>query len=161
MSATAVRNMHLKCMVLLPLLVSVQFFASAVPSGFIAEVVTSQRAISGTFAPNPRNNWQPMLMLVSKEGQVSVVENPDDSPEAMVVLDLDGKMCTNTERGLQTIALHPKFEENLYVYLYYTKFKKDCLDDESDDGPWNVLERFVMSAKTLELDYDSREQIWR
>ncbi len=143
------------------LLISLNNFVSAVPSGFIVDSVSDQNAISGTFAPNPRNNWLPMLMLVSKEGTVSVLENPDDSQDFTVILDLDGKMCTNTERGLQTIAVHPQFEENRYVYLYYNKFKEGCLDDDSDDGPWNVLARFVMDAETLELDYDSREEIWR
>jgi glucose/arabinose dehydrogenase len=143
------------------LLTSMNCLVSAVPSGFIVDVVSSQNAISGTFAPNPRNNWQPMLMLVSKEGKVTVLEDPDNSDEFTVIIDLDGKMCTNTERGLQTIAVHPQFEENRFVYLYYNLYKDECLDDDSNDGPWNVLSRFVMDDETLELDYDSREEIWR
>lgn len=143
------------------LLISVNWFVSAVPSGFIVDVVSHQNAITGTFAPNPRNNWQPMLMLVSKEGKVSLLEDPDNSDDYSVILDLDGKMCTNRERGLQTIAVHPQFEENRFVYLYYNMFREGCLDDDSDGGPWNVLARFVMDEQTLQLDYDSREEIWR
>jgi hypothetical protein len=135
--------------------------ASALPSGFIAEVVTDRRAITGTFAPNPRKNHKPMLMLVSKEGVVSVVENPDDSPDSFVILNLAGKMCTNTERGLQSITIHPEFAKNRYVYLYYNKFKDGCLADKSDNGPYNVVARFVMDPETLLLAYETREEIWR
>lgn len=135
----------------------------ALPSGFIAEVVTSQSAITGTFAPNPRNDQKPMLLLVHKKGIVSVVEDPDNSPDSILILDLDGKMCTDTERGLQTLAIHPKFgTDNHYIYLYYNKFREDCLADKSaDGGPWNVVERFEMDTATLLLDYDTRKEIWR
>lgn len=134
---------------------------SALPSGFIAEVVSSLDSVTGTFAPNPRNDGKPMLLLVARAGWVSVVENPDASSDSFIVLDLADKMCTNTERGLQTIAVHPNFETNLYIYVFYNKFKEGCLADDSEDGPWNVVERFVMDPDTLMLDYDTREEIWR
>jgi Glucose / Sorbosone dehydrogenase len=135
--------------------------SSALPEGFIAEVVSSENAISGTFAPNPRSNGKPMLLLGSKEGQVSVVENPDESPDATLILDLKDEMCHDTERGLQNIAVHPDFAVNRFIYLFYNKFKEGCLADDSEDGPWNVVARFVMDPDTLQLDYDTREEIWR
>jgi hypothetical protein len=134
----------------------------ALPTGFIAEVVTSVNAVTGTFAPNPRNNEKPMLLLVHKDGVVTVVEDPDNSPDNVEILDLHGKMCTDTERGLQTIAVHPTFGiDNHFVYLYYNKFREDCLADDSDNGPWNVVDRFDMDPETLLLDFDLREEIWR
>ena len=135
--------------------------AHALPSGFIAETVTSKNAISGTFAKNPRNDWKPMMLLVNQGGKVSAVEDPDESSDTTEILDMDDKICTNVERGLQSIAIHPNFEDNRYVYLYYTKHKDDCLADNSEDGPWNVISRFVMNPETLMLDYDEREEIWR
>lgn len=143
--------------------ISVSFLAvDALPSGFIAEVVTSVNAVTGTFAPNPRNNQRPMLLLVHKDGVVTVVEDPDNSPDNFEILDLDGKMCTDTERGLQTIAVHPKFGiDNHFIYLYYNKFREDCLADDSDNGPWNVVDRFDMDPETLLLDFELREEIWR
>jgi glucose/arabinose dehydrogenase len=131
------------------------------PSGFIAEVVTSTRAVSGRFAPNPRKNGKPMLILIAKEGKVSVLEDPDDSSTSETILDLSGEMCTETERGLHSIAVHPDFESTQYVYLFYTQYKEGCLADDSEDGPWNVLMRFAMDNETLALDFDSRMEIWR
>ena len=123
--------------------------------------MTSKNAISGLFAKNPRNDWKPMLLLVNKSGKVSVLEDPDESSDSDEILDIEKKMCTNTERGLQSIAVHPEFEDNRYIYLYYTKHKEDCLADDSENGPWNVVSRFVMDPETLMLDYDQGEEIWR
>lgn len=139
-------------------------FVGAVPDGFIAEVVTDAKAVRGIFAPNPRNGNKPMLILTAKLGTVSVLEDPDHSPTSILILDLriGGKiMCTNGERGLQNIVLHPDFETNRIVYLYYNKYKQGCFADFSDRGPWNVIAQFVMNPETLMLDYDSRKEIWR
>ena len=102
-----------------------------------------------------------MLMLVNKDGTVSVLEDPDKSSDSMVILKLKDKMCTDVERGLQSIAVHPVFEENLYIYLYYNKYKEGCLADDSENGPWNVISRFIMDPDTLKLNYSEREEIWR
>ncbi|KAL3926838.1 MAG: hypothetical protein SGARI_005483, partial [Bacillariaceae sp.] len=135
--------------------------ATSLPLGFIAEVVTSKNAITGTFAPNPRNNQQPMLMLVHKSGVVSVLENPDDSPDTIDILDIGDQMCTDTERGLQSLAIHPQFGvDNHSVYLYYTKFKRGCLADDSENGPWNVVERVEMDPVTLLLNFGAGQEIW-
>lgn len=143
------------------LLLLLSDLVTPLPLGFIAEVVTSTSAVSGVFAPNPRMNGKPMLILISKEGKVSVLEDPDESPSSQTILDLSGNMCTETERGLHSITVHPDFESNPYVYLYYTKYKEGCLADDSENGPWNILTRFKMNNESLVLDYDSREEIWR
>jgi hypothetical protein len=121
-------------------------------------------AVSGVFAPHPQTG-DPILLLVAKSGKVHALLDPDSlSSKAPKILDLEGKMCTNGERGLQNVAIHPNFEENRYVYLFYTTFKEDCLKDENESEsahPHNVVERFTMDSDTLLLDYDSREEIWR
>lgn len=135
---------------------------NGLPTGFIAEVVTSKKAVTGTFAPNPRNNRKPMLLLIHKDGVVSVLEDPDNNRTVMDILDLGDKMCTDTERGLQTIAVHPKFgTDNHFIYLYYNKFREGCLADEFDNGPWNVVDRFEMDPESLLLDFEKREEVWR
>lgn len=154
-------NFFLVSFLLLLLTACIVIEANSLPSGFIAESVTSKNAISGVFATNPRNGWKPMMLLVNKGGTVSVLEDPDDSSDSTEILELEDEICTNTERGLQSIALHLDFEDNRYVYLYYTKNKDDCLADDSEDGPWNVISRFIMDPETLMLDYDEREEIWR
>lgn len=127
----------------------------------MAEPVTSKNAILGVFAKNPRNDWKPMLLLVNKDGTVSVLEDPDDSSDSTEILQIEKEMCTNVERGLQSIAVHPDFEENRFIYLYYNKYKEDCLADDSENGPWNVVSRFVMDPESLKLDFSEREEIWR
>ena len=79
----------------------------AVPNGFVDEGVIDISAITGAFAPNPRKNGKPMLLLSSKEGLVNVLEDPDNSDDAILVADLSSILCTNGERGLQTILPHP------------------------------------------------------
>ena len=58
-----------------------------------------------------------MLLLSSKEGIIRVLEDPDESDESMVVLDIENRICHNGERGLQSIRPHPDFAENRYIYL--------------------------------------------
>eukprot|EP00529_Nitzschia_sp_RCC80_P000751 CAMPEP_0113490068 /NCGR_PEP_ID=MMETSP0014_2-20120614/26853_1 /TAXON_ID=2857 /ORGANISM="Nitzschia sp." /LENGTH=886 /DNA_ID=CAMNT_0000383823 /DNA_START=218 /DNA_END=2878 /DNA_ORIENTATION=+ /assembly_acc=CAM_ASM_000159 len=140
-------------------------YVQAQPSGFIAEPVSSTYAIAGTFMPNPRSpaedDNKQMIILVEKTGKVRVIEDPDNNSKSIEVLDLDGKMCLDTERGLQTVAIHPNFNENRWVYLYYNVFKEGCLADDSLDGPWNVIARFEMDPETLMLNYNKREEVWR
>jgi len=134
------------------------------PSGFIAEVVSNTNAISGIFAPNPKNG-DPLLILVNKNGRVTALQDPDNNDsEWETILDLAEEICTNGERGLQQAVIHPDFEKNRLIYLFYTKFKEGCLEDvkqAADLHPYNVIARFTMDEETLMLDFDSREEIWR
>lgn len=125
---------------------------SALPVGFIDEGVASRDAIiTGAFAPNPRNNDKPMLLLSSKNGQIYAVEDPDNSEADIVVGEFADALCTNGERGLQSIVPHPNFEENRYIYLFYSKFVVDCPESE-ETGPPNRVSRFTMDAETLMID---------
>jgi len=135
---------------------------SALPDGFIVETVTSEAmGTTGLFAPHPAGGTKPpILLVVEKRGQVSVVENPDDSPDARIILDLSNNLCTDGERGLQSIAIHPNFAENRFVYLFYAEYIEGC-PDSITEGTWNTVSRFVMDPETLEFDYESREHIWR
>ena len=65
-----------------------------------------------TFAPDGRMliATQPGLLRVYKGG--GLLQTP--------ALDLTGKLCSNSERGLLGVALDPSFSTNRYVYLYYT-----------------------------------------
>jgi Glucose / Sorbosone dehydrogenase len=140
------------------------FFVDAaggtVQEGFIDEIVTTVKAMSGAFAPNPRNGGKPMMILNAKNGQITVVENPDESSDSLEILDLNDYLCTNGERGLHTVIPHPNFLENRWVYAFYTEFKEGCAEDLVD-GPSNVVVRFTLDADTLLIDYNNREEIWR
>ncbi len=93
------------------------------------------------------------------------MEDPDKSDSKFeIILDLKGHICENGERGLQQAVIHPDFEKNRFIYLFYTKFVEGCLEDVTQDKelhPYNVIARFTMNEETLMLDYDSREEIWR
>jgi len=134
----------------------------ALPDGFIVETVTSEaRGTTGIFAPHPSNSKKPPIMLIAeKAGKIVVLENPDESSTTRIILDLEGRICTDGERGLQSITVHPNFRENRFVYLFYAHYLEGC-PDSITEGTWNVVDRFVMNPETLELDYESREEIWR
>ena len=136
--------------------------ASVVHDGFIDEVVTSTKAMSGTFLPNPRNGNKPMMILNAKNGQINVLEDPDESPDSIEIMDLSEgpKVCNNGERGLHTVIPSPNFAENRYLFAFFTKYKEDCLEDPVD-GPHNVVMRFIMDPETLMLDYDEGTLIFR
>ena len=136
----------------------------ALPTGFIEEVVAQDQAISGTFAPNPRNNGQPMLLLSSKQGIVTILENPDESSTSMVALDISDSICENGERGLQSILIDPDFPTTNLIYLFYTEAKEGCLEgkdvEDANTSPRNILSRFTMDPTTLLIDIDSEDIIW-
>ena len=61
------------------------------------------------FTPDDR------IFFTEREGKLRVIENGELNPESILTLDVGGG-----EGGLLGIALDPKFEENHYLYLYYT-----------------------------------------
>ena len=126
----------------------------AVPTGFIDEGVIDISAITGAFAPNPRKDGKPMMLLSSKEGAINVLEDPDNSDDAILVADLSNILCTNGERGLQTILPHPNFKSNRYIFMYYSRKVADCPEDATK-GPSNRLSRFTMNPSTLKIDLSS------
>jgi glucose/arabinose dehydrogenase len=126
------------------------------PTGFIDEGVANLDAITGAFAPNPRNDGKPMLLLSSKKGKIMVLEDPDNSDENIVIADLESIMCHNGERGLQSIRPHPNFSQNRYIYMFYMRLSNDCIQDVQD-GPRNRLSRFTMDSDTLEIDLSTEK----
>jgi len=135
----------------------------SLPAGFVKELIINTPAVTGTWVSNPRQDKKPMLILASKTGKIKALENPDESDKIITILDLrfDNKdLCTNGERGIQGITAHPNFEENLLVYIFYPVYVEGC-PEKTDDAPWNIVARFRMDPETLELDPDSKEEIWR
>jgi glucose/arabinose dehydrogenase len=129
----------------------------SVPLGFVDEGVTKYPAgISAVMVPNPRPgaNGKPMLLLVKKEGRVDVMEDPDNSAAWTNILDISTNVCTNGPRGIQTIVAHPDFLLNPYIYIYYTRYTKDC-PANAITGPSNRLSRFSLSTTTLTIQLSS------
>jgi len=91
-----------------------------------------------------------MLLLSMKRGLVHVMTNPDESTATKQILDIEYQLCTNGERGMQSIVPHPNFSENMWLYIYYTAYAEECLEDENF-GPRNRLSRFTMDPQTLRI----------
>jgi len=147
---------------LLLLLVS-PHVANSLPLGFVKEFVVKAPAVTGRWASNPRKNGKPMLIIASDSGRLRALENPDESDETVTILDLrleEQEICTNGERGLQSIAIHPNFDENRWVYLFYTSYREGCFEGP-EISPYNAVDRYAMNPKTLELDKATKEEIWR
>jgi glucose/arabinose dehydrogenase len=146
--------MEKKLSLVLTLLLLNVFSTLAVPTGFVDEGVATVQAITGAFAPNPRRNGQPMLLLSSKEGRINVLEDPDNSAKSMLIADFSNLTCSNGERGLQTILPHPDFATNRFIFIYYTRYTLNCPED-AILGPSNRLSRFTINQNTLLVNMGS------
>ena len=90
--------------------------------------------------------WTPdgRMLIIGKAGQLRIYQGGALLPAP--ALDLAAKLCTNGERGLAGLAVHPNFASNRFIYLYYTynRGTTSCLEDQVN-GPLNRLSRFVLS----------------
>lgn len=88
----------------------------APPAGFTdAEITTLAEIVTDlALAPDGR------MLIALKGGAVRVVQN--GSLQGSPALDLGGQgiICTEFERGLQSIAVDPNFASNQFVYIYHT-----------------------------------------
>ena len=93
--------------------------------------------------------WTPdgRMLITMKAGQLRVyVSGTLLSGSA---LDLSGVLCTENERGLGGVAVHPRFGLNHYIYLYYTFSKFGTCVDSEVSGPVNRLSRFVLNSNNM------------
>ena len=86
------------------------------------------------------------LLVTTQTGQVRVYQNGVllTSP----AIDLNARLCTNSERGLLGIAVDPNFSANHFVYLYYTFNKfNTCPTGQPTNAsnPVNRIARFVLA----------------
>ncbi|MBA2736960.1 MAG: PQQ-dependent sugar dehydrogenase, partial [Pyrinomonadaceae bacterium] len=87
--------------------------AATLPPDFedaLVAAVASPTALA--FTPDGR------LLITTQQGQVHVYQNGAllGSP----AVNLNSRLCTNSERGLLGVAVDPNFAANRYVYFYYT-----------------------------------------
>ncbi len=100
------------------------------PDGFVLEVVTDElkSPTAMTFAPDGR------MFIAEKGGAIRIIEKDILLPEPFYTVVTE----TPNERGLNGIALHPDFDNNQQVYLYYS-----ILDDRR-----NKLARVIAAGNT-------------
>src|SRR5215831_12816304 len=83
--------------------------AITLPAGFTDELVTALGAPTAlAFTPDGR------LLITTQTGQIRVYQN--GALVGSPALDLSGKLCSNSERGLLGVAVDPAFASNGYVY---------------------------------------------
>jgi aldose sugar dehydrogenase len=90
-----------------------------------------------------------MLVLEKATGRVQRVV---DGVVMATVLDLP--VNSASERGLLSIALHPSFKKNGFVYLFWTETLSGADSDALEDVPLlgNRVDRYVWNGSTLTFD---------
>jgi len=90
--------------------------APTLPAGFSTVTVAKSLWDATAFAYTPDGR---RVFVVEKRGRVAVV-HPGVSQTPKTVLDLEGKVAVNGDRGMLGIAVDPAFATNGWVYLLYT-----------------------------------------
>lgn len=86
---------------------------SALPGDFTDELVLTLGAPTAlAFTPDGR------LLVTTQGGQVRVYQN--GALLATPAVNLNSRLCTNSERGLLGVEVDPQFATNHFVYFYYT-----------------------------------------
>jgi glucose/arabinose dehydrogenase len=91
-------------------------------------------------------DWTPdgRALVVSKPGRIRVIQN--GTLLATAALNLSAVTCTDVERGMQGVAVHPQFATTRYIYVYYTFPKFGACDVVQ---PVNRLSRFVLPSSNV------------
>jgi glucose/arabinose dehydrogenase/PKD repeat protein len=95
--------------------------ALALPEGFADEFVAQVNAPTAfAFLPDGR------MLVATQPGRLYLVPNTATTESASapgslsVSLDLSGSTCSDLERGLLGVAVHPDFEVDRAVFVFYT-----------------------------------------
>ncbi|NUN95777.1 MAG: PQQ-dependent sugar dehydrogenase, partial [Candidatus Omnitrophica bacterium] len=88
--------------------------SASVPSGFIEEVVSGgwNEVVGVTFAPDGR------MVVWERNGKVWMC-SPTGQRPSQPLLDISEEVGGWRDFGLLSVALHPNFENNGHLYLYY------------------------------------------
>lgn len=79
--------------------------------------LTFDRPVELTHAGDGSNR----LYVVEQAGQIRRFENRPDASRADLFFDIVSRVSSEGEMGLLGLAFHPRFRENGYFYVYYTK----------------------------------------
>src|SRR5438105_4902614 len=112
------KHARMICVLVAALLSTGVLAADAPPS---AEVPKLQLVSVMTGVDKPvylTNHGTAEIYVIEQSGKVRVWEKGKMRAEPF--MDLSGKVHIDYECGLLSIAFHPKFAENGYVYAYYT-----------------------------------------
>jgi glucose/arabinose dehydrogenase len=109
------------------------------PSQFADQLVASVNQATGlAFTPDGR------LLITEKPGRLRVYTS---SLQSTAALDISSKVCSESERGLLSVAVDFEFAQNNYIYVYYTYNKpgSNCATGSSNVAV-NRVSRFVLGG---------------
>lgn len=109
------------------------------PGQFEDQLVASVSQPTGlAFTPDGR------LLITEKPGRLRVYTNSLQSTPA---LDISSKVCSDSERGLLSVAVDFEFAQNNYIYVFYTYNKPgtNCATSSSNVAV-NRVSRFVLGS---------------
>ena len=101
-------------------------------------------------------------MLVStKDGKIHIMQNPLDLNSGITeVLNIEDRICTNGERGVNSILVDPDFDSNRFVYVYYTWNVNNYCGTDTSDTPVNRLSRYRLNDD-FKFDEDSEIKLFQ
>ena len=109
-----------------------------------------------------RQGGKHVLLVVNKKGLLYAVEDPDNSDETTLILDIKDRVCDGGERGLQSVVVHPQFEQNRWIYLFYTfSWNGKCLEKVKDEGPINVVSRAKVNRNNHQVDISTEQVLFQ
>jgi glucose/arabinose dehydrogenase len=92
------------------------------------------------------------VFVVEQKGQIRVFDNAATVTNAPVYLDIRKQVAYGGEMGLLGLAFHPKFRENGYLYVNYTK----------DSPRETIVSRFkALTAGAMRVDPASEVVLFR
>ncbi len=119
--------------------------AANVPAGFTdSRVAQVDSPTAMAFTPDGR------MLIASRPGQLRVHKGGKLLQGS--ALNIAGKVCDNSERGLLGLAVDPKFATNHYIYIYYTYNKHGVCpvkEPTNPKNPVNVVERYELSDNNV------------
>lgn len=95
--------------------------------------------------------WTPdgRMIVTSKLGEVRIVDAAGNLV-ATPAIDLGPSLCTNVERGLGGVTVHPDFGvSNNWIYLWFTFNKYGTCNEFTPDSPVNRLARFELPPSNV------------
>lgn len=126
--------------------------ANPPPANFSDELVTTVSQPTGLA-------WLPDgTMLITQQSGKLVLRSGTTNT---TILDLGTQVCTNSERGLLSVAVDPAYASNHFIYVYYTFNKYNQASNQCNKGtssvlakdvPVNRVSRFTVVNNTVPLN---------
>ena len=82
------------------------------------ELVSSQITLPLDLAAPPGDAER--LFVCEKQGRIRVIERTNDSLRSAAFLDIRDRVQSDGDRGLQSVAFHPRYAENGYFFVHYS-----------------------------------------